>query len=294
MTPGTLTAPTRFSAELSDGSLAGWRWRRDGKPPLLFCHATGFCASAYKQMLGCLSNQYDVYALDMRGHGRTTLPAGPHVLRSWRIYAQDIAAFLDAQHVQNWTMAGHSMGAVTAAMAAYGRYDISALRLIEPVAVPSWLGVVASSPFWPLMSGRLPMVRAARKRRSTWTARSEVVASYARKALFRSWSAGALSDYLEDGLTETDSGVRLSCDPAWEAATFAAQANNFWAACAKAPAPIAVYAADSPTSTVSAAARARFQQIGAQLEIAVEVSHLAPMERPAEVAAFVASGPSGR
>lgn len=284
--------PERFSLEFDDGALAGWRWPGAGKPPLLFCHATGFCASAYKQMLGFLSDRFDIYALDMRGHGRTSLPADPRRLKSWRVYAQDIARFLDAKKSDPWTLAGHSMGGVTATLAARGRTDVAALKLVEPVAMPRWLTLLAATPLWPLTSRRWPLVQGAAKRRSTWSARSEVVASYRRKPLFRDWSAGALSDYLEDGLTETDDGVRLSCAPQWEAATFAAQANNFWGAVARAPAPVAVYAAASLTSTVSAAARGRFCALGAQLEVARGVTHLAPMEKPAAVAQFIASGPA--
>lgn len=291
MTASTQIMPQRFAVALNDGVLAGWRWDNAGKPPLLFCHATGFCASAYKQMLSHLSSRFDVYALDMRGHGRTTLPADPRKLRSWRIYADDICDFLDRERREGWVLAGHSMGGVTAAMAARNRSDVAALKLIEPVAVPRTVTLLAATPLWPFLSRRMPLVSLAAKRRSAWSARSEVVASYGRKGLFQSWSAGALSDYLEDGLTETGDGVRLSCAPAWESATFAAQANNFWNAVKDAPVPVEVYAADSPTSTVSPAARKKFRDFGAQLTVAPGVSHLAPMERPAEIAAFVAQAP---
>lgn len=279
--------PERFTVEFEDGALAGWRWKNADKPPLLFCHATGFCASAYKQMLGRLSASFDIYALDMRGHGRTRLPADPAQLKSWRIYARDIARFLDTENRKGWTLAGHSMGGVTATMAARGRVDVAALKLVEPVAMPRLLTLTAATPFWPLIARSMPLVRGAAKRRSHWAARADVVASYRRKALFRDWSAGALSDYLEDGLKDAGDGVELSCAPAWEAATFAAQANNFWSAAATAPAPIAVYAADSATSTVSAAARRRFARLGAQLRVAQGVSHLAPMEKPREIADFI-------
>ncbi len=269
--------------------MAGWRWRNDQKPPLMFCHATGFCASAYKQMLGRLSASFDIYALDMRGHGRTDLPANPRKLKSWRIYARDIASFLDQQNREQWTLAGHSMGAVTATMAARGRDDIAAVKLIEPVAMPQLLNFVAATPVWPLISSRLSLVQKAASRRAHWSARSDVVASYSKKALFREWSAGALSDYLEDGLSETDDGVVLSCTPEWEAATFAAHANNFWGAVAHSPAPIAVFAANSTTSTVIEIARTRFLKTGAALKTVDGVSHLAPMEKPGLAADFVAS-----
>jgi pimeloyl-ACP methyl ester carboxylesterase len=280
-------APERFAFRLADGALHGLRWKNNAKPPLLFCHATGFCASAYKRMLGLLSDRYDVFALDMRGHGRTDLAADPSRLRSWRIYADDVRAFLDNERRAGWTLAGHSFGAAASLMAACGRSDVAALKLIEPVAMPPWFAAAAKSPLWPLLAARIPLVRQAARRRSQWDSRETVAASYARKALFRNWAPGVLADYLEDGLEERDGGVALSCDPRWEAATFAAQANDFWAAARNAPAPIKVYAANHPSSTVSLDARRRFTRIGAQLLVEKGPSHLAPMERPAEMAAFI-------
>lgn len=279
---------TRFSIDLDDGVMAGRRWRRAGLPPLLFCHATGFCASVYKQMLEALSADYDVFALDMRGHGRTALPADAAHLRSWDIYARDIAAFLDAQNRHGWTLAGHSMGAVTAAMAAQGRVDIAALRLIEPVAAHPLFALAARTPVWPLLSRRIPLAAKARRRRAEWPSRHEALDHYVRKALFQNWADGVLEDYLEDGLVIGTRRARLACDPAWEAATFAAQANGFWGAVRRAPALVEVFAADHPTTTVWSSARARFNRLGAHLTLATDLTHLAPMEDPGRLARFVA------
>lgn len=283
-------APTRFSVSLRGGELAGWRWRREGAPALLFCHATGFCASAYKQMLHRLAARFDVYALDMRGHGRTRLEADPAHLRSWRIYAEDIAAFLDAERRAAWRLAGHSMGGVVVALAALGRTNVAALRLVEPVAPSPLYAQIAGTFIWPYLVRRMPLVRQAKNRRARWTDRATVIDAYKRKPLFRGWAGGALADYLEDGLIDDDEGVRLACDPRWEAATFAAQANDFWSAVSAAPAPVAVLAADHCSSTVWPAARRRFRRAGAGLDEIAGVTHLAPMEKPALTAEFIAGG----
>lgn len=284
-------APTRFTHDTAEGALAGWRWPNEGKPPLLFCHATGFCASVYKQMLQLLSDDFDIFALDMRGHGRTSLPVDPHGLRSWRIYARDISAFLDWRSQNAWTLSGHSMGAVTAAMAATGRCDIQALKLIEPVAMHPLYALAAKTPFWGLAAARIPLVRQASKRRSAWRDKAAAQASYARKALFRKWVDGVLEDYLEDGLTKTANGVALACDPVWEAATFAAQANDFWPAVARAPAPVAVLAAGPGSSTVGPDARRRFRRCGAAVTSADSACHLIPMEDPVLSAEFILGAP---
>ncbi|MEZ5894370.1 MAG: alpha/beta hydrolase [Parvularculaceae bacterium] len=280
--------PQRFEVEIGGGTLAGLRWPSPGKPPLLFCHATGFCASAYKSMLSILSADFDVTALDLRGHGRTRLPADPAALKSWRIHRDDVGAFLDRQAREGWTLAGHSMGAIVSLLTAQGRTDVAALRLIEPVLPPLWMTVMAGTPLWPLLTHRIPLVEQARRRRAEWPDRESAAASYGRKALFAGWAEGVLGDYLEDGLRETADGFALSCSPAWEAATFAAQANPSWQALASLPAPAAVFAADHPSSTVSARGRRRINALKIPLITGAGVSHLAPMEQPALAAGFIA------
>lgn len=291
MTSQNDPAPQRIKIEIAGGALAGFHWPAPEKPPLLFLHATGFCASSYRRMLNGLNGRYDIYALDLRGHGGNTRPADPSRLRSWAPYVDDARAFLDREGRQGWTLAGHSMGAVTSVLAAKGRTDVAALKLIEPVAMPDWFSLAAKTPFWPAFAGAIPLVRQAARRRNGWPDRVAVLQSYARKDLFKGWAPGVLEDYLEDGLVEAGGGVRLACDPAWEAATFAAQANDFWPAVQAAPAPISVFAADHPSSTVTAAARARFRRLGADVMVKPGVSHLAPMENPAALAGFLAGLP---
>lgn len=288
MTSHNAPAPQRIKIDLADGALAGFHWPAPDKPPLLFLHATGFCASVYRRMLNGLSGRFEIYALDLRGHGANTRPADPSRLRSWAPYVEDARAFLDRKGRRGWTLAGHSMGAATSLLAARGRTDVAALKLIEPVAMPGWFSAAAKTPLWPVLAGSIPLVRRAARRRNGWPDRETVLDSYGRKVLFKGWAPGVIEDYLEDGLVEAGDGVRLACDPAWEAATFAAQANDFWPAAAAAPAPVSVFAADHPTSTVSAAARARFRRLGADIMVKPGVSHLAPMENPAALAGFLA------
>ena len=295
-------AAERFRVDIGEGTLAGLRWPNAGRPPLLFCHATGFCASAYQQMLGLLAPRFDIFALDMRGHGRTALPAQARALRSWDDYARDVAAFLDRQDRPGWTLAGHSLGAVVSCLAVQGRErgrepgrgDVAALRLIEPVAMPSLVACVARTPFWRFLGPRAPLAGQAARRRRDWPSRAEVMAAYEGKALFRDWAPGVLADYLEDGLEETADGVRLACEPAWEAATFSALAHDFWGAARRAggavDVPVGVLAADDGSTTVRRGARARLRRLGIRVTPAAGLGHLAPMQDPARCARFIETG----
>lgn len=277
------------------GEVSGRRWPNDGAPQLVFLHATGFCASAYAQMMSVARARFDIYALDLRGHGGTTLPADPASLRSWDTYAEDlcVALRLLPPPPRGRVLSGHSCGAVVAALAAarpgFEAAGLLSLALIEPVTPPRGMSLFAKTPFWPLIAARWPLVRGAKARRAEFPSRSAAAESYARKPLFARWAQGALAAYLEDGLIEGTDGVRLACRPAWEAATFAAQAHDFWGAVERAPAPISVLAAVDPSSTVSPAARRRLRRLGATISEIAGATHLAPFEDPGAAAAFLAS-----
>ncbi|MBI1366916.1 MAG: alpha/beta fold hydrolase [Alphaproteobacteria bacterium] len=286
----------RFAVEISDGAMAGWRWRRPRAPRLLFLHATGFCASAYKSTLRRAAARFDVYALDLRGHGRTRLPADPRRLKSWDVFARDVVAALDALAGEApgpaWTLSGHSCGAVVSALAARGRADVAGLALIEPVTPPPGVALLARTPLWRLTGARSRLARGALARRALWPDREAVRASYARKPLFRRWAPGVLDDYLEDGLAPAaEGGVALACAPAWEAATFAAFAHDFWGAIAAAPAPVSVLGAVDPTTTLFGRAPARLKRLGAEIQFAAGSTHLLPFEAPDAAAAFLARAP---
>ena len=281
--------PERFSLKLTEGDVAGWRWPNPEAPRLLFCHANGFCASAYKRMLDDLASLADIYAIDLRGHGRTTLPAAPGVLKRWNIFGRDVAAVLDAMRPgadAQWILAGHSMGAVSSVLAAQGRSDIASLILIEPVALPPVTAFLANT-LWSLAATKSSLARGALARRSSWPSRDAVAASYRRKRLFQSWAPGVLEDYLEDGLEDYSGEARLSCSPDWEAAAFSRYATGFWRAVKTAPAPMSVLGGER-NSTIFPGSAASFRRSAALFRVLPGAGHLLPMEKPAEAAAFIA------
>ncbi|HOP19095.1 MAG TPA: alpha/beta hydrolase [Amphiplicatus sp.] len=279
---------------LADGEIAARRWPRPGAQRLVFCHATGFCATAYRAMLARLADRFDIIALDLRGHGRTRLPADPATLKNWAPIARDIAGVLDHLHAESAEpvlLSGHSLGGASSLLAARGRKDVAGLVLIEPVSPGLLWAAAAYSPLAEFTTKRFPLVRGALARRGVWPDRADVVASYSRKRLFAHWAPGVLEDYLEDGLEpapeEGPNGVRLSCKPAWEAAAFAAQRNWIWPAVAEAPGPVRVLAAAHPSSTVGAEGRRRYARRGAEVVLVEGVTHLVPFEQPEVAADFI-------
>lgn len=202
---------------------------------VVFLHANGFNAMTYQSILAPLGVRARVAGVDLRGHGRTTLPADPARLTSWNTFRDDVIAFLEKKCPRGTVLAGHSMGATVALLVAGKRPElVRSLLLAEPVILPPAryrsLHMVPGAVG--LLSATFPMSRDARKRRARFETLEAADAALRGRGGFKTWREPFLADYLHDGLTpeEDGSGLRLSCAPAWEAACFAAQKHRPWQA----------------------------------------------------------------
>ena len=277
---------------LSDGEMAGWVWPNPGAPVLIFAHANGFCASAYRRVLAPLADRFEIVAPDLRGHGRTRLPADPDTHRSWDVYARDMAALIAQLPAPPAAMAGHSMGAVTTLLTASRLIEGGAaamprprLALIEPVILPRPVYWLAHTPLSPLNRDRMPIARQARRRRNGWPDRAAAATRYGNHPTFRRWGEGVLADYLLDGLSDrTDGTVGLACDPMWEAANYESQGHDIARALRRAgPGALALKAEHASTVMRPAA----LERAGVTLTRMPGVGHLAPMEAPDRVSEWL-------
>lgn len=273
------------------------RWGA-GDTNVALLHANGLNALSYRRLIEPLSASHTILAFDHRGHGRTGLPTDPDRLQDWHVYAADAGALL-ASHPEpqgGWTLIGHSMGAVISLMvAAKGLVPVRDVIMIEPVVVPVAARWLARSPMRGFIREILPVAKKAAARRASFSDAASVRDSYARKPFFARWAEGVLDDYLADGLLP-DPGrggdaVRLACDPAWEAATFAAQGHSFWRALEGAMSATggrvsAIYAGTG--STTSGTSRTRLSGQGVTGRVMQGASHLAPQEYPEECEALIA------
>ena len=215
----------------------------DAKRPvdLVFVHANGFNAMTYRSLLAPLSGSLRIWAPDLRGHGRTTLPADPASRRGWTDHRDDLVALLDALDGPPAVLAGHSMGATSALLAAAERPDrVSKLVLLDPVIWRRWVVMAFHLPLLDRMGSRIPLVRNARRRRALFDSREQAMAAYAGRGAFRGWPEMMLADYLADGLLETDEGLALACPPEWEASNYAAQSHDPWRALKRLDRPVRI------------------------------------------------------
>nr|WP_321359397.1 alpha/beta hydrolase [uncultured Hyphomonas sp.] len=298
----------RFATEMkAGGELAGIEFGDPIKPfAAVWIHATGFNAMTYQSLLAPLGLRQRVAALDMRGHGRSTMPAKPGRMKSWHRYRDDVIEWLEKEAPNGVVLSGHSMGGAVALLVAGKRPDlVKGLVLADPVIMPR------SFYFWnyvfPPVSwivNRNMMAKNAKKRRAEFPAFREALESYSGRGAFTTWREPFLADYLLDGIDRVDNNSiesdeqvwRLTCDPKWEAATFSAQRNRPWRALKKVrkhKIPIVVLRPNR-NSIISPKVRAQIILMNQALMMRGirGTTHFLPMEAPYEVrdalSAFIA------
>lgn len=213
---------------------------------LIFVHANGFNAMTYRSLLAPLSGTLRIWAPDLRGHGRTTLPADPNGRRGWTDHRDDLVALLDALDGPPAVLAGHSMGGTSALLAAAERPErVSQLVLLDPVIWRQWVVTAFHLPLLDRLASRIPLVKSARRRRAVFDSREQAMAAYVGRGAFRGWPEIMLADYLADGLIETEAGLALACPPEWEASNYASQSHDPWRAMKRLDRPVRILKAEA-------------------------------------------------
>ena len=204
---------------------------------IFFFHATGFNAETYipffLKLNELLENQYSIYALDQRGHGLSEATAVPSELSSWNTYFADGNNFLSKFSSSENILMGHSMGGVVAARLAYDFEDkVSKSVLIDPVLQLQSLKFqipffnISNKIFISLLSffkknRASEMISNAKKRRSIFADKDEIFNHYQGRGAFTNWPEESLKAYINGGVRTENNQINLSCDPEWEAKTFA-------------------------------------------------------------------------
>ncbi|MGW5449655.1 alpha/beta fold hydrolase [Streptomyces asiaticus] len=101
-------------------------------PPLVLVHALGENATDWDQMVPVLAHSRRVYALDMRGHGRSDWPGN----YSLELMRADVLRFLDVLGLGPVDLIGHSMGGVVAYLLAQDHPQRVSRLVLEDVSAP--------------------------------------------------------------------------------------------------------------------------------------------------------------
>lgn len=277
----------RFRINIRDGETAGIAFGDPVRPvEIMFLHATGFNAITYQSVLEPLGARAHVAAVDMRGHGRSKLPARPGRLWSWNRFRDDTIQILEQTSPNGTVLAGHSMGATVALLVAGKRPDlVRGLVLADPVllkpAYYRWL----NTPLLGLMATKNALSKGALRRRREFGSPQEAADSLRDRGAFKTWRAPFLDDYVIDGVLRQDNDrFMLSCTPEWESAVFAAHRYRPWAAIRrlrKKRMPLVVLQAEKE-STAQPDTDQRFHAVrpDAAVTRVPGTTHFLPMERP--------------
>lgn len=279
MDASVASEPRRRTVRLADGEMSVLDFGDPGRPvDAVFVHANGFHARTYRAVLQPLSSALRIWAPDLRGHGESRLPADPDRLVSWETHARDLAVLLAGLEALPPVVAGHSMGATSALLAAArapGR--ARSLLLFEPVILSrrrSWGARLPGAKAQLLR--HMPLAKGALGRRRSFPDRAAALAAYRGRGAFKTWPEASLADYVAGGFRDTaDGAVELACAPEWEAANYAAQRADVRGALRRVDAPVRILKGErGSTCALDRAPR------GMMLETVAGTGHFLPLECP--------------
>lgn len=124
-------------AELStvevDGVTLAYRVVGDpADPPMVLLHGLGDDERDWGAVLLTFAAKYRVYALDLRGHGRSSHPGR----YSFELMRDDVMGFLAAVGVERCVLVGHSMGGTVALLLAQTAPQLLTHLILEDVTAP--------------------------------------------------------------------------------------------------------------------------------------------------------------
>ncbi|MGB3411569.1 MAG: alpha/beta hydrolase [Microthrixaceae bacterium] len=241
---------------------------------VLMVHATGFCAGVWLPVAERLGGLH-LSALDVRGHGRSTVP---QTGMDWNGTAQDVLATVDALGLEEPFGVGHSMGGASLVLAEQARPGtFRGLWLFEPIIFPPELNTGSDN----------PLATGARRRRAAFTSASEAFKNFSSKPPFSALDPAALAAYIEYGFEPHDDGsVSLRCLPEVEAQTYEmGSRHDAFSHLDEIHCPVTVLrGAESYPGPASLAPRIAELLPSGELEEHPELGHFGPLESPSSMA----------
>jgi pimeloyl-ACP methyl ester carboxylesterase len=128
------------------------------EPPILFLH--GFTANSLASVpLGkLLAGRRRLIAPDLRGRGRSDMPAGEYGIHT---HCNDLIGLMDKLGIERFVVAGHSFGATLAVfLAAQAPHRVAGLILYDGGAVPSKQSMTVLDAYYNSLQYRYPSAEA--------------------------------------------------------------------------------------------------------------------------------------
>ncbi len=111
------------------------------KPPLVLAHGITDDGMCWYPVTEVLANDFDVVMVDARGHGKSDAPEDGYTLQN---LGAELASVVQALKLDKPILLGHSMGAITALVAA-GLYPSMPRAILLEDPPPFWMNVAGAS-----------------------------------------------------------------------------------------------------------------------------------------------------
>jgi len=252
-------------------------------PDLLLCHATGMHGMVWAPVADHLTAEFRCVALDFRGHGDSTRPDDGSLV--WAGMADDVMAVVDGLGLTAPRYAaGWSMGGCALTLAGIARPGLwRAAWAMEPII----FGEASAEMVGGGRGNRL--ADSARHRREVFASRDEAFANYAAKPPFDSADPVSLRAYVDHGFEDRPDGtVRLKCRGETEARVFENSVTGTGDRLAELDVPFTVVASGDGFPPALVAPWVADHLPAGTLERMDDLTHFAPMQDPARVAASIA------
>jgi pimeloyl-ACP methyl ester carboxylesterase len=186
------------------------------KAVIHFAHANGFPSGTYNKLFELLGPEYSVISIDRLGHS-----ARYPVDDNWVSLTGELIQHIEDNCDGPVIGLGHSLGAILNFRAAYERPGLfQQIIMLDPPLVYGPFALFLAAVKKLRLAGRMGPAAVTKGRREEWPSRGEAKAHLRGKALFSRFDPDCFSDYIENGMVETPSGVRLSFDPKVEVDIF--------------------------------------------------------------------------
>ncbi len=284
------TEPRQHEFQTSGPKLCYFEWGEPGGQTVLLLHATGFHARCWDQTIARLGDGYHVYAVDMRGHGRSDR-VPPYV---WASFAADVGELIEDLGLEGAIGVGHSMGGHCLVQVAASHPDaFERLVLVDPVIFEP--DAYAHDRYRGFDSAADHPVS---KRRDDWANWQEMYERFKDRGSFTVWEDAVLVDYCRYGVLPKDDGrFELACPPLVEASIYLGNTStNIYEEIPKVQIPVTVLRArprdPSEHAIMDFSTSPTWPEVAAQFANGVDVfredlTHFMPMQDPEFVAGHI-------
>jgi pimeloyl-ACP methyl ester carboxylesterase len=267
-------------------------WDAPG-PPVLIIHGNTHAGGVYAPLGARLASDFEVLALDLRGHGLSGKPDD----YSWSAFRHDVAGLLDKLDLRDLVIVAHSRGGGVTLLSSAARPDrVRAVVAYEPTLPPSISGIMA--PGETAESRAAQFVARAENRRSTFPSRDDVYRHFKGRGAFKDWQDEYLHAFVQHCAIETEGGdVELVSPTRVEALLYRAMIETHaWDELGIYSLPVlSVYGENSgrlgPGRDPVAAVRRFFPNT--KMQVLKDATHSGPMEQPEAFEAIIRKFISG-